>query len=184
MSLDDYLKARVDPILHDDFKRIYDSQAAHTSAQACLNRGTRILLKDNIQGAITITPLNQIWIERRGVVQIPEWRIATLTHEARHVLQGGWSTSFEREIDAYCLGAQIVSELGLNYNYFNFSPDGCGETFEQLVQRVRSVYPPHPLYGANGPAPLRQKRGLADVFEAARQLWLLLVARRNWANRL
>jgi len=179
MNLEDYLKSRVDPLLHDDFKRVFDSQVAHTSALACLSHNTRIVLKDNISGAVTLTPLNQIWIERRGVMANPNWRIATLAHESRHVLQGGWSTSFEREIDAYCVGAQIVAELGLNYQYFNLTPNSCNDTFEQLVQRVRSVYPPHPLYGANGPAPLKQKHGLADAFEALRQLWLLLLEQRR-----
>jgi len=184
MNLNDYLKTRVDPLLHDDFRRVHDSQAAHTSVQACLDHRTRIVLKDNLGGAVAITPLNQIWIDRRSATIDPNWRVATLAHEARHVLQGGWSTSFEREIDAYCVGAQIVAELGLNFNYFNFTPSNCNDTFTQLVQRVRAVYPPHPLYGAKGPAPLRQKHGLADVLESAKQLWLLLIAQRNWSTKL
>lgn len=152
--------------------------------QACVDRGTRIVLRDNLGGAITIRPLNQIWIDRRSAAEHSDWRVATLAHEARHVLQGGWSTSFEREIDAYCVGGQVVAELGLSFNYFNFTPGSCSDTFAELVQRVRDVYPPHPLYGANGPAPLQQKHGLADVLEATRQLWLLLVAQRNWPAQL
>lgn len=179
MNLDDYLKARIDPLLHDAFKRVFDSEVGHTSAQACLDHNTRVMLKD-IGGAVTITPFNQIWIDRAGATNDQNWRVATLAHESRHILQGGWSTSFEREIDAYCIGGQLVAELGLDYNYFNFTPASCNETFELLVQRVRNVYPPHPLYGADGPAPLKQKHGVADLLEAGKQLWLLLVTQRNW----
>lgn len=178
MTLERYIDRHLPAQLKEAFVEMMNTPTGRRLVESLARRKARYILDPTgILGrsAMTINLVRLIFIGKQAL-QDKNLLINSLAHEASHIEQKYIADSFEQEYRAFVTAAQVMTELGLRDPFGWDAPELQNLSTEQVADKIKKMFPTHPLYGMKPAITLYQTRGLRGLIELVKQAWALLRA--------